>query len=240
MRTGKWDLLSLMFTQNEDLIVETAFLHYPEKAGQPRYPTWDVIEEMLNTGHSWLNALHICGTQAFLEFITPYNKDELHPRYYPFDRIQLNTEWTSELYQAFQAYIYEVDPRPRPYIILQYNRDNAKIFKEHGMFGCEEGVQYLFDESRGTGKPADPEDWKKDKPKDADIGYAGGISYENMWEVMHRVHRWRPKEFNNSWIDMESSLRNSIDDEMNIYKVMQTICEYYDIMDRYEHGCTLP
>ncbi|MEP3669937.1 MAG: hypothetical protein ABJN42_24770 [Roseibium sp.] len=203
--TGADDRTSIaeMAALAEDHEVEFAILFSESRSDSARYPSYDWIEEVRDSGLRL--AAHICGSWA-REIATAGTCDIDH-RMKGFSRVQINTgpgadvtkvkDWAN---RASDKAGHEVTP------ILQCR----EAFPE------DDRVAWLYDCSGGRGTL--PDSWPLPPQKSNVLfGYAGGMGPDNVAGILASL------EGNaDSWIDMESRVRN--DQELFDLEMCRDVC----------------
>lgn len=199
----------LLHLSHEYPFVEWGILMSPRLSGVPRYPNSAWIREwqdyLLRTDPGELNsALHLCGGYA-----TRPN-EMLVDALKGFKRIQLNLGGV--LTEEARGVILQDSPQK---IIVQV-RDRMQA--EKVWFDCGNRAELLFDASGGRGM-WNPDGWPTCWTMFTSMGYAGGITPENIYGALDIVsertkHQVRDKTI---WIDMETGVRT--DDKFDFKKV---------------------
>ena len=168
--------------------LEWGVLFSPDRQGEePRYPAMEVIERIRDVPVN--KSAHLCG--AYSKAVISGDPVELDLS--EFGRLQINSRL------------------PNPAAIAQFAafRELVPIMQTRDLEFPEDGdVAILFDRSGGFGRP--PEEWPR-HPGDRLVGYAGGISPENIQDVLAAVDSSGPY-----WLDMESGIRT--DDLLDLDK----------------------
>lgn len=174
--------------------VEFGILMSPAQVGGPRYPspTWTAGLR----DHEGLSlSAHICGGYARHCRAKGTLGWSLAPLFaeVKFCRMQINgpTEGID------LGMMVDLSRRAGSKIILQSTDQHT--------FPKEEKVEWLFDVSGGKG--LEPETWPMQKNPLQGVGYAGGLSPDN---ISNRIEIFRTLA-TNYWIDMESGVRDSND-----------------------------
>lgn len=184
--------------------VEWGILFSDNRKNSERYPSPEWIADLVNLRRSSPTvqfSAHLCG---------PYNKvffkggvGDLYGQFTvaDFNRVQVNYRFNDILVNPYQLIRYLVQNQKRNFI-LQWDEHKDVIY--HMLALKCKNVLPLFDISGGKGIV--PMKWKSPKLINCSaIGYAGGLSYENLHENLEQIKRdacGHP-----FWIDMESSLR---------------------------------
>jgi len=168
--------------------IEWGFLFSPSQQGkEPRYPAVATLEKFRRIDAS--KSAHLCGGYSK----SVMKGELLNIDLTGFSRVQVNSR------NPDPAAIYRFSSE-RGIIAIMQNRDLT--------FPDDEGVAVLFDCSGGFGKL--PEQWPK-HPGGRLVGYAGGISPDNIEEVIASVDSSGPY-----WLDMETGIRT--DDLLDLDK----------------------
>ena len=213
--------------------VEWGVLFRPDKEGEPRYASWAWVEKLAavnrRTGGTMKLAAHLCGSrcQDVLQGNSSFVKKL---RGLGFKRVQVNATAAngvdvSSLASAFVPLYDCILACTDVEWIIQRNEGTKALWAP--MLRSEAAnVSFLFDDSVGRGVVAtsfaSPE-------KGAKCGYAGGICPGNIVDVLGSV--FDAANGHSVWIDMESSLRASIDgkDAFSIDKSFSCIRQYVDV-----------
>ena len=180
-------------------IVEWGILFSEKEKGNGRYPSLEWIDSFINKKSDSLNcALHICGKEAISNFIDNTGRVSLLVN--AFQRVQLNFRAAdypvTQIKKAMRRF-------PNKTFITQYNQANEWLWQA---LKTEPNHVVLFDGSGGRGKEA------THFPKNLYpimCGYAGGLGENNLKKLYPIIQSIsNPYPF---WIDMETSLRNSLD-----------------------------
>lgn len=168
--------------------LEWGVLFSPDRQGEePRYPAMDVIDRFRKV--PVVKSAHLCGGYSKMVMANAVLPLDLSR----FTRVQVNSR------------------KPDPSRIARFAAGHmlTGIMQTRELeFPEDEGVAILFDRSGGLGRP--PEAWPK-HPGDRLVGYAGGISPENIDEVQATIDSSGPH-----WLDMESGIRT--DDRLDLDK----------------------
>jgi hypothetical protein len=180
--------------------VEWGVLFSPSRQGHDwRYPAGRILEDLLWARELRL-AAHLCGGYSDMVM----RGDNVRPRTPAdlgfFKRIQVNhAEPSVDLIAGLGQLI-----------------DSRCIAQSRSLeFPSETNVDWLFDRSGGRG--ATPEAWPAHPGGDRLVGYAGGISPDNVADVVKAIGSTGPY-----WIDMESGVRT--DNRFDLAKCRQ-VCE---------------
>lgn len=168
--------------------LEWGVLFSPDRQGEePRYPAMDVIERFREV--PVVKSAHLCGGYSKMVMANALLPLDLSG----FTRVQVNSR------------------KPDPALIARFaaGRMLTGIMQTRDLeFPEDEGTAILFDRSGGFGRP--PEAWPR-HPGDRLVGYAGGISPDNIDDVLTAVDSSGPH-----WLDMESGIRT--DDRLDLDK----------------------
>lgn len=178
-----------------------------------RYPDFTIFKKLKGRG---LNlSLHVCGSLA--RNIASNNdwqalKDFVGKDFDIFSRVQLNLKGSHKFADSLSL------PDSEKQVIIQICDSSFDYYDRNK--GSR--IMGLFDNSGGTGVVA------KSYWTDLDasfIGYAGGISEENVLEIIKNIDSTRVPlpHYYEYWIDMESSLRDN-KDRFDL-DVVERICE---------------
>jgi hypothetical protein len=190
---------------------EWAILFSQKKTGNPRYPTNDWLDELINVSsdHFDMNfSAHLCGKWVddvmagnftFLKF----TKWKLR-----FQRIQLNMG-KDRLQQATtcKPLLDAVKSAGNHQVIFG---GNYKYIKVDGDFFADNMLFPLFDASGGRG--VETKEWPKPFTSSGGItmlhGYAGGLGPDNVAAELKRIEQVAEDAI--IWIDMETKIRSVV------------------------------
>jgi hypothetical protein len=206
--------------------VEWALLLSTQRMGQPGYLGWWKIMEILKRCKECPRdlvplprlALHVCGGLARDFAMGEGDPQALSGWLTQFNRVQFNLEpgWWQELCAK--------DAQAERRLVAFANAYNLDVvLQTRGAFPAPLGrpltrVFWLYDCSGGTGER--PRCW----PRYADshlVGYAGGISPENVREVITDISDVGPY-----WLDSESGLRDQ-DNQFDLGRCRQLLAAVY-------------
>ncbi|KGT73664.1 hypothetical protein MA20_42675 [Bradyrhizobium japonicum] len=180
--------------------IEWGILFSPKRQGSdPRYPDGDALSRFM-----WSNlrlSAHLCG--AYSDAIMEGRDLEKPPvDFFYFRRIQVN----------------HAEPKPDRIIHFRNGWGKARGIAQTraNQFPADTSVDWLFDRSGGRGET--PTAWPAHPGGDRLVGYAGGISPENIHGVMSVLEQTTGRY----WIDMESGVRTN--DRFDIGKC-RAVCE---------------
>ncbi|WP_454629668.1 phosphoribosylanthranilate isomerase [Bradyrhizobium cenepequi] len=195
-----WTSTEGMHALSRKYPIEWGILFSPKRQGNdPRYPDGDGLSRIM-----WSNlrtSAHLCG--AYSDAIMNGAEIQRPPVDFGyFRRIQVN----------------HTDPVPARIIDFRNGWGRMRcIAQTRGEeFPQDTSVDWLFDRSGGTG--AAPTAWPMHPGGDRLVGYAGGISPENIRGVMSVLDQM-PGRY---WIDMESGVRTN--DRFDLQKC-RSVCE---------------
>ncbi len=178
--------------------IEWGVLFSPDRQGQePRYPDIATIDRF--RGIDVRKSAHLCGDYSKMVM----KGHPLPVDFTGFERVQINSR------------------KPDAKAIAGFAANNLLlgIMQTRDLeFPEDEGIAILFDRSGGFGRP--PEAWPK-HPGGRLVGYAGGISPENIQQVLESVDSSGPY-----WLDMESGIRT--DDMLDLDKCEAVAKAVYD------------
>lgn len=210
--TDFWHLAEL---EQEFPFVEWGILYSRSRVGLDlRFPNPVYIEKSLAIKNLKQVAAHLCG-----EYASAALREKKTAKHFPdcIKRFQIN----------LPQYDYTlINVQPNTWIqnfqkiILQVrNLDERNILtKIYGNYNPE----FLFDISGGRGKLANFQEaasWHRNPNQP--VGFAGGISPENIDEVLSTLQACLPKD-QLVWIDMESGVRNQ-NNILDLEKVCQVL-----------------
>lgn len=197
--------------------VEWAILLLPARAGQPRFPTTQWIEDFSKTCAGNNKAMHLCD-EALLGFID--GRPDILKLMSGFRRIQLNLKFGDvEGKYDPNKLVERVKSSPQWQFIIQYGKDKKGLLP---LLKDVPNHAVLFDESAGRG--ISPDSWDAPLPGHA-CGYAGGMNPDNVGrnlEIISSVARGYT-----TWIDMETGVRtNDVFDLSKVLRVLETAAPY--------------
>lgn len=159
-------------------------------------------------------AAHLCGTRVN-EVLQGDDQFVKTCAEWGFHRVQVNATAvngadTSRLAESVPTFLTVIQCHPELEFIIQQNQETQPLWQ--GLLDASSddslpnNVSMLVDESKGTGQYSGSS-WPS-PPKNYDVGYAGGIGPHNIRQVLHEVAV--AAQGRDVWIDMESSLRNTV------------------------------
>ncbi|MET4720710.1 hypothetical protein ABIF63_004816 [Bradyrhizobium japonicum] len=181
--------------------IEWGILFSPERQGSdPRYPEGDALSRFM-----WSNlrlSAHLCGEYSRRIMAGESVVDICPVDLGCFARVQIN----------------HVDPVPARIVEFRngWGKMRAIAQTRADEFPRDTSVDWLFDRSGGRGEA--PTAWPAHSGGDRLVGYAGGISPENIRGVMSVLEQTTGRY----WIDMKSGVRT--DDRFDIEKC-RAVCE---------------
>lgn len=198
---------------------EWAVLLMRERAGTPRFPRPEWIENFTAHTLGQNKAMHLCG-DAFLGFIA---KDpEVLNLMAGFQRIQLNLKFgdVEGKYDPLALWA-RVRETPQHQFILQYTPEKQGLLP---LFKDVANHAVLYDASAGQG--VSPDKWDAPLPGHF-CGYAGGLNPDNVARNLRDIQRVAASH--ETWIDMETGVRT--DDRFDLDKVRRvlTIAQPYTL-----------
>lgn len=205
------DIADLSTLSHSHPFVEWAILLLRARAGQPRFPSTDWIEDFTRHTHGQNKAMHLCD-DAFLGFIA--QDPEVKALMSGFQRIQLNLKFgdVEGKYDPAEL-VARVKENPQHQFILQYTHDKQGLLP---LFTGIPNHAVLFDASAGRG--INPDHW--DAPLDGHFcGYAGGLNPDNVERNLKMIAQVATGQ--TTWIDMESGVRNN--DRFDLDKVRRVL-----------------
>lgn len=168
--------------------------------GNNRYPSIDFMKELTDKG---LNlSLHLCGkhTGELMKYGTLDGVKELlgEDLFNSFQRIQVNV-----VGRKTKAPFLDVEGKE---IILQTNTNDEYSSKRFDLYaGGENGkVVFLSDTSGGKGESGDYQNYGTSWQ-----GYAGGITPDNVLDVIEKVNESLQGREQEYWLDLESGCREN-------------------------------
>lgn len=176
--------------------VEFAFLLSNKGGTAARYPSLNYLNYVLPKLKQY--AVHLCGGTTN-EFLTEGKNYKFYPQVARASRVQINKKDTQIHRKALTLKtIY-----PNLHLIQPVSDFSEAIDSE---------ISLLWDKSGGRGLFFDPHTWPSAKCATQPLGFAGGISPDNIEKVKDIIDRLvRVEAFNEeiNWIDMESGIRDS-------------------------------
>ena len=203
------------FKELQDLAKEYPFVEFgvlvgsKSGKGYPRYPAKVVVDHFKRECCGKINtAIHLCGTYSRnVMFGGGPSFDHSVVICDGFDRVQINAKkfiWDSVYAFADSVSCFKV-VIPYRNMHIHYPNLNSKL-------------EFLYDASGGQGKDTINQ-WPKPNITNHRIGYAGGISPDNIDRALAFCDRFPDVDM---WLDMESGIRTN--DWLDLNKVRQ-ICE---------------
>ncbi|MHC2250961.1 hypothetical protein ACVILK_000653 [Bradyrhizobium embrapense] len=181
--------------------VEFGVLFSPKRQGtDPRYPDGDALSRFMWSGLR-LSA-HLCGDYSRRIMAGESIVDTIPVDLGYFNRVQVN----------------HAEPDPAKIIEFRNGWGSMRAIAQTraDAFPTDASVDWLFDRSGGAGVA--PTAWPMHPGGDRLVGYAGGISPDNISGVMSVLDQM-PGRY---WIDMESGVRT--DDRFDVEKC-RAVCE---------------
>lgn len=168
--------------------VEFGVLYSAKRSGlHPRYPGLREMRRAMESAIPRL-ALHVCGQAA--RDLNDRGRIDFAPHVLDaFSRVQVN------------------HPRPRPTHLAGWAVEHKmRVIAQtrEGFEGLDPVVAWLFDQSGGTG--TSPSVWPKHPGDGWTVGYAGGISQDNVRDAIERIPAGEDDHY---WLDMESGVRTN-------------------------------
>lgn len=181
--------------------IEWGVLFSCSRAGrEPRYPGHAIVSRLNNADGGLRIAAHLCGHYArAANGQNRFVPGALAPLWMC-DRVQVNLD--------------NPDPAAVARFALVPVRGSA-ICQTRRAFPDDTAVDWLYDPSGGRGIA--PNDWPAHPGGDRLVGYAGGITPDNVTQVIAAIAATGPY-----WIDMESGVRT--DDWLDLAKC-RAVCE---------------
>lgn len=194
--------------------VEWAVLYMPEKAGSPRYPTEEWIEDFLQCELEH-TAIHLCGSMVFESILNAVKGDRIFESLARFNRVQVNVNARKQEFSDEEVLtIYRKLLDEGLNLILQYHDRTAAVIRE--FLGTSPGeetlqrVELLMDASQGKGiRPASwPEPLVIDG-RPVRCGFAGGLGPDVMTVELPKIDAVSSAHGNFPYfIDMETGVRS--------------------------------
>ena len=190
--------------------IEWGVLLRADKEGTPRYPSSSYIQSL--KGENLPLAAHFCGDYCLNVLNGNYEALEwlvdIGFRRFQFNPTKANNVSLMEelLPQYMESLLTAMAIFPQIEFIIQANQETALLWKpllENS--NTPPNMSLLFDASCGTGLPI--ETIPLSPKKGVKIGYAGGISADNILHILNLINSTSEGTEEEIWIDMESSLR---------------------------------
>ena len=108
-----------------------------------------------------------------------------------------------------------IDAFPNKEFILQYNNKTKEAVEKMHHVGAK--FSLLYDASGGNG--ISPNGWNKPVYREHDMGYAGGLSPENIVDNLNQIKTVAP--FDTIWVDAEGKLKT--DDKFDVSRAQQYV-----------------
>ena len=195
--------------------IEMGLLYTVDPEGRPRYPSRDWLARTLNEIATYAPnarlALHVCGRRAQAQLFAGDLADlTARPQ-----RIQVNGVLTAqEVEQVCARY-------PSKTLITQHTKANLPLAT--AVKSANHAL--LVDGSGGQGVV--PDIWSAPIAPRKTIGFAGGLTAENLGVHLPRIRRLVQP---GAWIDMESGLRR--DDWFDVHRAEQAVIGFRQILQR--------
>lgn len=194
--------------------VEWGILYSGSRQGTPRYPSDAWLKAL--TDEDWAENLrlcaHLCGRWVRdLVLKGDFTFIPLNPLWPFFRRVQLN--FHGQFHKGTTLWHENLRRNRDKQYILQYDGVNdtaCRALLESPYFSAVP----LFDKSGGAGVV--PGEWPPAIPG-VYCGYAGGLGPENLTDEIRRIARAAGDS--TIWIDMETKVRSSDDEEFDLAKV---------------------
>eukprot|EP00397_Hematodinium_sp_SG-2012_P028773 GEMP01030328.1.p1 GENE.GEMP01030328.1~~GEMP01030328.1.p1 ORF type:complete len:311 (+),score=51.59 GEMP01030328.1:59-991(+) len=244
--------------------VEWGIIFREEKQGQPRYPSFEWLHALMEevekkqspinpSGVKLLTAIrlagHLCGNycKKALEGDSTFIQ-KLHEEF-GFLRIQLNPTKINgvNLSKDIMTYIPTLrslcSKFPQVEFILQVNAETSRLAYPL-MDDPLPNIAFLFDASMGTGKVPNVRPPPVLHPG-VHCGYAGGLGPHNLHEelvkIAEAVCSYLPTRSRPVWVDMESSLRQTVNgrDVFDLNQTLECIQVIFDLGLKGEEDCGL-
>ena len=191
--------------------IELGVLYRDESGGPPthglrRYGSRAFVERFLRASEQFPDsiscALHLCGRSAINDFLRGSRPGGwVYDATLDFNRVQLNlSAHTTDASALFATIEQESDHT----VIIQHNATNAALCAS--LVARAPGQNILFDTSGGRGVL--PVSWPR-AIAGARCGYAGGLGPTTLAQQLPHIAAASGAQ--DSWIDMESSLRTVAD-----------------------------
>lgn len=201
--------------------VEWGILFSPSREGQPRYPTAAWREKMYwatnERGEYYHLAAHLCG-KSVDAFLASYGILETEVTM-GYNAIQFN-KFTAEN----KDQIFQVAADGNSTVIVPYNKNTDVLLTNLFDEDVPEDLIILLDSSGGKGKswqddgwPDIPEPWASRMA----VGYAGGITEENVEQTVFELIQTHKDSVGGLWIDLETGART--DEKFDIDKVVRIL-----------------
>ncbi|MCW2195117.1 hypothetical protein AB7M45_007888 [Bradyrhizobium elkanii] len=197
----EWTSVEEMHKLSGKYPIYWGLLFSPKRQGtDPRYPTGDALSRLM-----WSNlrlSAHLCGDYSRRIMAGESIVDTIPVDLGYFTTIQVN----------------HTEPVPAKIIQFRNGWGNMRAIAQTraDTFPTDTSVDWLFDRSGGASIA--PTAWPAHPGGDQLVGYAGGISPDNVREVMSVLEQMKGRY----WIDMESGVRT--DDRFDLEKC-RAVCE---------------
>jgi len=226
---NKVDPKDLVSLSAEYPFVEWGILRSHSRAGTARYPHPKWIQSLMKAekeaGIKVRKSCHLCG-EAARNFMNPTGEKNHWYSFMglrEFDRIQVNG-WAPENEGAdFHKFVR--------FLCVDKNETILQVRTEaHFQRALETAeaiggkVAALYDVSGGTGMQ--PFRWSS-PPKDLRMGYAGGINPQNVESVVTEILDENMGNDSNTWIDMETGVREKDKFSLDKVRLILTIVKPY-------------
>lgn len=193
--------------------IEWGVLMSPKRQGkEPRYPGWKTID--LIRGLAVNRSAHFCGGYS-RNALTGKQMPEMREKTEGFNRVQINYVPSPAQFPTLSAGVGRVLGHAEAAYFGAYIQKPVIVQHRTLKFPDEYGVSFLFDRSGGKGEK--PSSWPIHPGAGKLVGYAGGLSPENVLEELAKMDRGHP-----FWIDMEGRVRDD-NDRFDLGKV-EAVC----------------
>uniref|UniRef100_A0A6T8MTK1 Xylose isomerase-like TIM barrel domain-containing protein n=1 Tax=Hemiselmis andersenii TaxID=464988 RepID=A0A6T8MTK1_HEMAN len=210
--------------------VEWGVLFRDDKQGQPRFATFEWIEDLKTVNEDKRMGLagHLCSKYAIdllkgdASFVRKMHEE------HGFTRFQLNATAANNVdssqlgAEGADALRRVAEELPGCEFILQANDETEVLWKPLLASSPPANLSFLFDESKGLGVVA--ASYPPPPPEGVRFGYTGGLGPKNIGVQMGKMQSAAGDR--EIWVDMESSLRTKLEggqDIFDVYKAMACI-----------------
>lgn len=178
---------------------------------KPRFPSFKWLTELFTYQHPLNLSIHFCGIP-----VNDFLQNDTLPTYIDFSKVQrAQINMHGEFHYWFMSSASSlIKANPNIEFIFQLDGVNNEMIEHLHANDCK-NISGLVDLSHGAGVL--PEFWEAYTYKDVPIGYAGGLTPENVQDQLKKIETLT----HNTWIDAETHLRSNMWKDFDLQKVIQ-------------------